>query len=581
MDLKRWILLTMVILSVRNEEGKPKEENHLTREIGGIESGFPKKNSAQEIKLDIGLSRENPERELLDRPMSEKKNTNRERKLNLLSAVTKKLKNPTKTKKTKKKKLKMLKPPKPPKRPSIPKKLTMRRQKRRRVKDIIDKLPNDLAKYKYKMVGKKKYMIIPKYKPIKTYMKAHDKEEKEYPDTDKYVRVDSQLQTIVPITYGIKSKKQRTMAFNDMFNNGTNPLFSPAIHGDLEYDYFYLEFPYLDTRLDRLKQIGDYIKKFMQIDPQNEDVEIRYFKQGGETILNRVVVSYFNRKFYKKKRYIIDFKFGIEKILKKSLLKIARVVRGTAPKEKYYGKNYEFTLKYKCGVIRKKLLNPKIFRCTPVINEQHYILTNMFLVDTVLYRKMYKGLLFSYEGYKKKVAKPLYPNKINAMSEPLGDPKEMILRRVKALKPRFQKIYKSMQKTLNTGQFRAAIGNLKADIAEYKLYYNSQLMLGEKQYQKDVKSDIWNLQKQLYAHLERVFKNYENMLVKVEETNSYNINQEVLKMRSKLDTLQDLAVYLIKRRRFILEEHVRKILNFLDYIAYRKNRDFEAASFDG
>ena len=322
-------------------------------------------------------------------------------------------------------------------------------------------------------------------------MTLHEKEPKEYPDTDKFVRADAQLETILPITYGVKSKKMRTMAFNDMFRNGTNPLFTPGIHSDLEYDYFYLQFPYLDTRLDRLKQIRDYIKKWMAIDSQNEDVEISYFKQDGETVLNRVIVSYFNRKFYKKKKYIIDFKFGIEKILKKSLLKLARVVRSATPKEKYYGKNYEFTLKYKCGIIRKKLLNPKIFKCTPVINEQHYILTNMFLVDTVLYRKMYKGLLFSYEGYKKKVAKPLYPNKIDAMSEPLADPKEMILRRIKALKSRFQPVYKKMVKTLNKGIFREAIGNLKADIDEYKLYYNSQKMLGEKQYQIDLKSDIW------------------------------------------------------------------------------------------
>lgn len=483
--------------------------------------------------------------------------------------------------KKKKKKLKPLVPPKPPRRPKIPKLITMRPKRRRRPKDIIDRLPSTLDKYKYKVVDGKKYMIVPKYRPIKTYMKHHDREHKEYPDTDKFVSADAQLETILPQTYGTPSRKKKLRMFKDMINNGDNPRFNPGMHSDLEYDYFNLTFPYLDTRLDRLKQIRDYIRKWMNIDPENEDVEVRYFQQAGETILNRVIVSYFNRQFYKKKRYIIDFKFGIERIIKKPLLKIARVVRSHVPKEKYYGKNYEFTLKYKCGVIRKKLLNPKIFKCTPVINEQHYILNNLFLVDMVLYRKMYKGLLFSFEAYKPKKPKPLYPNPIHAMTEPLGDPREMILRRLKTLQPRYQKTYKHIQKVLERPEFRAAIGNLKADIAEYKLYFNSQVMLGEKQYQTDLKTDLWELQKQLYSHLDHVYRNYEMMLRKVEETNSYGINQEVLKMRSALDTLQNFAVYLIKRRRFILEEHIRKILNFLDYIDYKKNRKFESEFFDG
>ena len=573
-------ILCFSIFTLEQVENTFNEQTNTDKEV--LQESNVKQNVNKSTNDVTGNFEYKTERKLLQNKDSTNKNTNmkKPRKLGLLSKLNKQHKADMKKKKKKKKKkkLKPLTPPNPPKRPRIPKLVTLRRQKRKRPKDIIDKLPNTLDKYKYRTIEGKKYMIIPKYKPMRTYMKYHDKEDKEYPNTDKYVSSDAQMQTILPRTYGI-AKRKKDLIFKDMAQNGDNPTFNPSMHADLEYDYFQLTFPYLDTRLDRLKQIRDYIKKWMKIDPENEDVEIRYFKQGGETILNRVIVSYFNRKFYKKKRYIIDFKFAMEQIIKKPLLKIAKLVRDGGSSGKYYEKNYEFTLKYKCGVIRKKLLNPKIFRCTPVINEQHYILNNLFLVDTVLYRKMYKGLLFSYEAFIKKNAKPLYPNPINAMTEPLGDPREMILRRVKALKHKFRKTYKPIQKILNRPKFKKAIGNLVADIKEYKLYYNSQSMLGEKQYQKDLKSDLWELQKQMYSHLEHVFRNYEMMLRKVEESNSYNIEQEVFKMRSKLDTLQNFAVYLIKRRRFILEEHIRKILNFLDYIQYKKNRKFEAQMF--
>jgi len=570
MKMKEVFILAILCFSICSVKSTEIKDNS-----GQLSDKNQMKNKSEiKSKIEIDGSSNNLERKLQLETNTDSASDDKERNLLFGLGRTKNILKP------KKKKLKPLKPPNPPRRPRIPKLMTLRKKKRRRPKDIIDLLPKKLDKYKFKKVGKKNYMIIPKYRPIKTYMKYHGKEKKEYPNTDKYVSADAQLQTILPLTYGTPSKKKKILLFKDMNNNGDNPRFNPAMHADLEYDYFKLTFPYLDTRLDRLKQIRDYIKKWMQIDPNNEDVEIKYWNQDGETVLNRVVVSYFNRKFYKKKRYIIDFQFSMEHVIKKPLLKIARLVRSAPSNAKYFDKNYEFTLKYKCGVIRKKLLNPKIFRCTPVVNEQHYILTNLFLVDTVLYRKMYKGLLFSYEGYKKQKPKPLYPNPIHAMTEPLGDPKDMILRRVKVLKYDYRKTYKPIKKILERPEFKASLGNLKADIDEYKLYYNSQSMLGEKQYQKDLKSDLWQLQKQMYSHLEHVYKNYENMLRKIEESNSYNIEQEVVKVRSKLDTLQNFAVYLIKRRRFILEEHIRKILNFLDYIAYKKNRKFEKQMFD-
>jgi len=143
----------------------------------------------------------------------------KERKL-LIDSIIKKS-NRRKKRKKKKKKDSPLSPPSPPKLPKIPKLVRVKRRKRRRKKDLLDKLPPVLDKYKYHKVGDQKFMIIPKYRPIKTYLKKHDKETKEYSNTDKYSAVDSQLATMLPITYGTPGKKQRAMAFNALLKGAT------------------------------------------------------------------------------------------------------------------------------------------------------------------------------------------------------------------------------------------------------------------------------------------------------------------------------------------------------------------------
>ena len=586
MQAKKVVLLLLSLCIVRSEIQRQGQSNKESIPQGSI----VEKDNTQLQKTRIRDSLTLKNESLVKTPISsaspmerELKQLNpsppkKERKL-LIDSIIKKS-NRRKKRKKKKKKDSPLSPPSPPKLPKIPKLVRIKKRKRRRKKDLLDKLPPVLDKYKYHKVGDQKYMIIPKYRPIKTYLKKHDKETKEYSNTDKYSAVDSQLATMLPITYGTPGKKQRAMAFNALLKGGDNPRFSKDMHADLELDYFKLTFPYLDRRFDRLKQIQSYVKKWMAVDPTSEDVEIKYYKEGGLEVYNQVVVSYFNRKFYKKKRYIIEFTFAIEKVLKKKILKLAKIVRATPPKSKYYEKNYEFTIRYKCGVIRKRLLNPKIFRCHPVINSQDYILNNTFIVDTVLYQKMYKGLLFSFDARKRVMAKRLYPNPINAMTEPIGDAKEMIIRRLDILKYKFKRYKKDMVKILEYPNFKAAFGNLDADIKQYKMYYNSQVMLGEKQYQKDLVTDLWNVQKQFYTHLEWVVKNYEIMNQKNEEANVYTIDQETLKMRSRLETIQNAHTYVVKRRRFVLEEHVREILNFLDYIAYVRDRKFENLFFN-
>lgn len=469
---------------------------------------------------------------------------------------------------------------KPPKLPKIPDFMGPYKPFRRKPKDFIDNLPTNIAPFQYKYIKGKKFLVRPVYNEGKIYYQTWMNQEKGYPDTDKFSVIDQGLSSMSPALSQVPNPMK--LMFKKFRDNANTPKFTPDINADFEYNYFTLNFPYLNPKVDRLKQIQNNLIKWMHIDPKSETITTKYFQQNGKTILNRVVVSYFNQQYYKKKNYIINVKFSTEKINMNHIAKLSKKVGGPQVSAKYYERNYQFTKNFKCNVIRKKLHNPKIFACEEEINEQNYILPDILLVSFVDKYTLLKkqDLLFSYIPFKKKMAKAVYPTQIWAKTEPLADPEQLILGRVNVLKRRYKTMIPLIKSTIKRGKFQRSMAKLMADLAKYKLYYRTHVSLGELQYQKDLKIDLWDLQKQLYSRMEQVYRNYEGLLNKVDNINSYNINQEILKMRSRLDTLENFHTYYVKRRRFIIEEHIRKILNFLDYIIYLKERKIEGAIFE-
>lgn len=446
-------------------------------------------------------------------------------------------------------------------------------EKRKKKKDFIDQLPNPVPPQKFKIIKGKKVIKKVKYRPKLTYYKHWKKEEKAYPFTDGYSFIDQGLSVMTPELYQRPIKKIYTMKTA----MAANPAFTADIHSDIEDDYFQLVFPKFDPSLDRLKQIQTYIEKWMAIDKTSEKIDIKYYTVNNKTIYNRVIVDYFNMTYYKKKKYIIDVIFSIEKIHLNEIVKLSKFVPFKIPKNKYFEKNYLYTKKYKCNYIRKLLHKPKIFTCDEEINDQNYVLNNVFMVSfqDVYTLEMKTDLLFSLTKYQRVKAVPLYPERIWTKTEPIPDPKELIKKRIQALKTPYSKLYDEITPTLEEKRFKDSFDSLTRDINKYKLYYHTHKSLGEHQYQQDMKKGLWDLQKQMYLNMERIYRNYETIEFKNENVNTFNINQEVLKNRSVLLSDQDIHAFKVKRKRFLLEEHIRKIMNYLDFIYYLKQRKFE------
>lgn len=477
-----------------------------------------------------------------------------------------------------KSKFKLKKPPKLLKFGNITPKYNPMRKKF--FKDIIDELPNPVPPEKLiKKNGKLYRKPQKRLPPHKEYIKLWQAHTKMYPDVDKYQKMDKDLEALIDPTYAIPRPKVYKMK---MLEND-NPVFLLEYHGDMEHDYFKLHFPRLKPGQEKLTQVKKNLLKWFRIDPSQETIDVSYMIQDGKKCKNYVVAKYFNNRFYRKKNYIIEVFFQNEKPPGNALRAKAKLVNHVPTDNKYYGKNFLFTWKYQCSVIRKKMMNPRFFTCVPAIDEDGNFIDELYDVNAKLKDgRVFKDLLFSYLGVLKKKARPIYPEPIYSKTEPIPDAETLIKRRFETvLKKKYDIVKHFIGMEFMKKDMRDSLKNLKKDIDEYKLYYKTNVALGEKNYQDELKSQLWHFQKQLYSKMQKSKINYEIFQQKVYYINKYGINRSMGKMRGKLDTLNDMQIYYAKRRRFVLEEHIRRVIAFLHYVQYFREKTLERRIFEG
>ena len=447
-------------------------------------------------------------------------------------------------------------------------------------RDIIDELPNPVPpEVLISKNGKMYRKPLKKHSKHKEYIKLWEEDKKKYPDVDKYQKMDKDLENMIDPTFGVP--KQKTLRLRSVEND--NPVFLIGFHADMEHDFFKLNFPKLLPGQQRLKQIKTNLLKWFRINPAQETIDVEYMTQNGHETKNYVVAKYFNNRYYRKKNYIIEIFFMNEKPPGNDLRQMAKFVNPVPTKNKYYEKNFLYTWKYKCNVIRKKMIRPKLFTCWPAINEDKFFIDDLFVVNAKLRDgRVFQDILFTYMGADYKKARPLYPEPIYAKTEPLPDAEKLIKRRYQTgLKRKYKFILHFIDADMAKKSLVTAFDQFKKDIDEYKLYYKTNVALGEQNYQEELKNQLWHFQKELYSKFETSKKNYEIFQQKVYYSNTYGLNLSLLRMREKLDTLNDMRTYVVKRRRFVLEEHIRRVIEFLNYVQYFREKLLERRIFEG
>lgn len=354
-----------------------------------------------------------------------------------------------------------------------------------------------------------------------------------------------------------------------------NPIFHREYHTNINKDYFQLAFPKFDPYGDRLDQIKSYLNKWMDINEKFENLYVMFWKMNEKDVLNRVTVSYYNRKTKISKDYIIDVDFLQEVQNNIKVNRTAKKVFGDVIEDQFYNTNFSFTQQFDCQRIRKSLGKPKFFTCNPMLNNGGFFIPKVYTVDVMLKGTMHKNQIFKIVPFTVSPAKELEPDStLPPKVEQLGL-YDMIFNKATKTPKRDKKYRKYILKALGSEEFMERITKFEDEIDKYNESFDEGVNENVEAYQIRLKSALFDIQKDLKEKGDEFEIGYKMLEKYVEKVNVYNIKKAQAFARHRTKLKEEARTYFTMKNKIIVETQMKKIYEYLDYMRYYKDQRME------
>ena len=354
-----------------------------------------------------------------------------------------------------------------------------------------------------------------------------------------------------------------------------NPLFKRNFHMTKSRDYFQLAFPKFDPYGDRLDQIKSYLNKWMDINEKFENIYVTYWKMDEKDVMNRVSVSYYNRKTKINKDYIIDVDFIQEIQDNMGFIRKAKKIYGDVITDEFYDKNFIFTNQFDCQRIRTELGKPKFFVCNPQLNKLNFFIPNLYTVDVMLKGQMYKNQVFNVVPFTTRPGKELEPDSSQPPKVEEKNLYDMIFEKASKPPKKDRKYRRYIMRALGSEEFMERITKFEDEIDKYNEAFGEGVDENVEAYQIRLRSALFDFQKELLEKGEEFEEGYKMLDSYVEKVNIYNILKAKRYARHRTKLHEEVVTYFTMKNKIIVENQMKKIYGYLDYMRFYKDQRIE------